>query len=130
VDGVLDWYLLGVATGLGVAGVLAIGWLVTRAPAWLLGGILLVGATAGVVVIALVVVGWALVGAAGGILLTLPAVRRLVPQALPAATLTATALALLPLLGFAEALLAPVAGARLGRRADSRYAGLRVLAKD
>jgi hypothetical protein len=39
-------------------------------------------------------------------------------------------LAFVPVLGYALAIAAPLAGIRLGRRAGSRYAGLRVLAKD
>ena len=62
-DGVLDWYLLGVAAGLGVA--------------------------TGIAVVALV-----------------------------------------PLVGYLEAVAAPFLGRRLERRAGSRHAGLRVLAKE
>jgi hypothetical protein len=38
--------------------------------------------------------------------------------------------AAIPAPGYVAVVATPVAGARLGRRADKRYAGLRVLAKD
>ena len=129
-DGVLDWYLLGVATGLGVAAGVAVVWLANRASLRPLAGLLLAAAVAAVVVIGVVAVGWAFVGGGAGLVLGAVSVRRLAAAALPAAALAAAALAAVPLAGFAEALLAPVLGARLGRRADTRHAGLRVLAKD
>lgn len=129
-DGALDWYLLGVATGLGVAAGVAVAWLARRGPLPALGGALLAGAVAAVVAIAILAVGWAIVGGAAGLGLALAGVRRLAAQALPAAALAAAALAIVPVLGFAEAVLAPVLGARLGRRAETRHAGLRILAKD
>jgi hypothetical protein len=46
------------------------------------------------------------------------------------ATLATGLLAFVPAVGYALAALAPLAGARLGRRAGTRYAGLRILAKD
>ena len=58
------------------------------------------------------------------------ALRRLSADALPAALLGAVVLAAIPLLGYVAVAAAPVAGARLQRRADARHAGLRVLAKD
>lgn len=130
-DGILDWYLLGVATGLGVTAGVAAAWLASRtAPVRPFAAIVLALAVAAAVVIGLLAVLWALAGAAAGLVLAAVSVRRLARQALPAAALGAAALAVVPLVGFAEALLAPALGARLGRRADSRYAGLRVLAKD
>jgi hypothetical protein len=130
VDGVLDWYLLGVATGLGVAAGVAAVWLAVRGPLRPLAAVVLAGAIALVVVIALVAVGWAFAGGGAGLVVAAASFRRLAAAALPAAALAAAALAAVPLVGFAEALLAPVLGARLGRRAETRYAGLRVLAKD
>ncbi|MGH3005973.1 MAG: hypothetical protein ACRDOS_08775, partial [Gaiellaceae bacterium] len=58
------------------------------------------------------------------------ALRRLSLDALPAAVLGSLLLAAVPAAGYLAAVVAPVAGARLGRRAASRYAGLRVLARD
>jgi hypothetical protein len=63
-------------------------------------------------------------------LVSFAALRRLSPAALPAAALGALVLAAIPALGYIAAVATPVAGARLGRRAEARYAGLRVLAKD
>jgi hypothetical protein len=130
VDGVLDWYLLGVATGLGVAAGVAVVWLAARGPLRPLAALVLAGGIAAVVVIAVLAVGWAFVGGGAGLAIAAASVRRLAVAALPAAALAAAALAAIPLVGFAEAVLAPVLGARLGRRAETRYAGLRVLAKD
>ncbi|HET9213454.1 MAG TPA: hypothetical protein VFN93_01775 [Gaiellaceae bacterium] len=126
-DGIVDWYLLGVVLGLGVAaGVGAAGAL--RSPAW---SALAVAALGGGVALALVALPWwALVGLAASALLAFFALRRLSPQALPAAALAALGLAAIPALGYVAAVSTPVAAARLGRRAGSRYAGLRVLAKD
>ena len=129
-DGVLDWYLLGVATGLGVAAGVAVVWLAGRGPLRLLAAVLLAGAIAAVVAIGVLAIGWAFVGGGAGLAIAAASVRRLAAAALPAAALAAAALAAIPLVGYAEALLAPVLGARLGRRAETRYAGLRVLAKD
>ena len=88
------------------------------------------GAIAGGVLIALLAVTWAAVALAGGAGVAVASVRKLAAEALPAATLGAALVALVPLLGYLEVVAAPVLGQRLGRRADSRYAGLRVLAKD
>lgn len=129
-DGLLDWYLLGVATGLGVAAGVATVWLAGRGPLRPLAALTLAAAVALVVVIGVLAVGWALVGGGAGLALAAASARRLAAAALPAAALAAAALAAVPLAGFAEAVLAPVLGARLGRRAETRYAGLRVLAKD
>ena len=46
------------------------------------------------------------------------------------AALGLAALALVPLLGYLEALALPVLGARMRRRGGDRYAGLRILARD
>ena len=56
--------------------------------------------------------------------------RRLSAEAIPAAVLGAVVLAAIPLLGYLAVVVAPVAGTRLSRRAESRHAGLRILAKD
>ena len=126
-DGILDWYLLGVVVGLGVtAGAAAVGarrMLLYAAPA--------VAAVAGAVVItALALPWWALGALAAASLLAWAAFRRLSPGALPAAVLGSALLAVLPAVGYLVAAAAPFAGARLGRRASSRFAGLRVLARD
>jgi predicted TIM-barrel enzyme len=130
VDGLLDWYLFGVAAGLGVAAGIAVVWVARRAPLRPLALVLAAAAAVAVVAIGVLAVGWALVGGGVGLALSAASARRLAPAALPAAGLVAAALAAIPLVGFLEALLAPVLGARLGRRADTRHAGLRVLARD
>jgi hypothetical protein len=128
VDGVLDWYLLGVVLGLGVAG--GTGALFARRNA-LLGALALLVAFGSAVALALTALPlWALAAAAGGALLGAVALRRLSGAALPFAFLVLTALAAIPVVGYLEALAAPLIGGRVSRRADTRYAGLRVLARD
>ncbi|MBW3593580.1 MAG: hypothetical protein KY396_07785 [Actinobacteria bacterium] len=127
-DGLLDWYLLGVVIGLGVAAGAA--FLLARRSA-LVGALAIAGALGGAVAIALAALPvWTpAVGAAAAILGAV-ALRRLSSAALPFAFLVLTALAAFPLAGYLEALAAPVLGERISRRAGTRYAGLRVLAKD
>jgi hypothetical protein len=126
-DGLLDWYLLGLVLGLGVlAGVGAVG--AVRNLAWLLLG--LAAAVPGVVVAYIALPWWSFVALVAAALLAFLGLRRLSTEALPAAALGALVLAAIPALGYVAAVATPVAGARLGRRADQRYAGLRVLAKD
>jgi hypothetical protein len=127
VDGILDWYLLGVVLGLAVtAGAAASG-----AQGRLAYGILALAAAAGAVVVDLLALPWwTLLALAVAALAAWLALRRLSADALPAVLLACIVLAALPALGYVAAVAVPVAGARLGRRAGSRYAGLRVLAKD
>jgi hypothetical protein len=131
VDGILDWYLLGIVVGLGVAaGVMAVGGLAPGRGrvAW---AVLAVGAAAGAVVIAVLALEWwAIVAAAGAASIGFVSFRRLSSDALPAAALVSLALAAVPAGGYVLAVSSPLVGQRLGRRADSRYAGLRILAKD
>jgi hypothetical protein len=126
-DGILDWYLLGVVAGLGVAdGTAAAG-----APRSLVYALLALAAVAGAVALTALALPWWALAVFGVVALAAwLALRRLSPDALPAAVLASLALAALPALGYLAAAAAPVAGARLGRRAGSRYAGLRVLARD
>lgn len=126
-DGLVDWYLLGVVLGFGVlAGVGAVG--AVRNPAWAL--LALAAAVPGVALALIALPWWSLVALAAAALLAFFGLRRLSTEALPAAALGALVLAAIPALGYVAAVATPVAGARLGRRADKRYAGLRVLAKD
>jgi hypothetical protein len=127
-DGLVDWYLLGVVAGLGVTAGVAT--LLARTK-------LLVGVTAVAVALAAAAAivisalpGWALAVLGVGGLVGLLALRRLTPPALPFAVLLLAALAVVPAAGYAAALAAPIVGARVSRRADTRYAGLRVLARD
>jgi hypothetical protein len=126
-EGILDWYLLGVVLGLGVTdGTAAVG--ATRRIVYLLVTLAAVGAA--VAVTALALPWWALLAFAAVALVAWLALRRLSLGALPAAILASLVLAVVPLLGYLAVVAVPAAGARLGRRAGSRYAGLRVLAKD
>jgi hypothetical protein len=127
VDGILDWYLLGVLVGLGVtAGAAA-----TGARGRFPYVILALAAVAGAVVVDLLALPlWALLAFVAAALAAFLALRRLSADALPAALLACVVLTALPALGYVAAVAVPVAGARLGRRAGSRHAGLRVLAKD
>ncbi len=122
-DGLADWYWLGVALGLGVAG-----------------GVGRFGGTAERVFAAVAIVaafavgflssGWGGAGAFAGLGLALLFFRNLAREAVLAALLALAALAFVPALGYLEALATPVIGRRLSRRAGERYAGLRILAKD
>jgi hypothetical protein len=123
VEGILDWYWLGVTLGLGTAaGTGSSGHLVER----LLAGAALLGAVA----IAYLAGGAVWAGPFVGLVLSAFFLRRLSRQALLAGVIALAVVAFVPLLGYLEALAAPVIGTRLGRRAGSRYAGLRVLARD
>jgi hypothetical protein len=126
-DGPLDWYLLGVVLGFGVlAGVGIVG--VFRSAAWAF--LELAAVVPGVALSLVALPWWSLVAFAAAALLAFVGLRRLSTEALPAAALGALVLAAIPALGYVSAVATPVAGARLSRRADKRYAGLRVLAKD
>ena len=129
-DGLLDWYLVGVASGLG---------LTARAGALLalrgdsgraLGAAAAVLALAGGVVIGALAAVWGFVALAGAAALALVSLRGLSAAALPAAVLCSAAVAAVPALGYVEGIAAPLVGRKLARRAGSRYAGLRILAND
>jgi hypothetical protein len=137
------WYWIGVATGLGVGAGVVLAALVPGPPrtAAAIAAALAVAAGIG---IGLLVGGWgeAIGGAVGGFLGALAAVpvvvgglrgggtRFGVGAIIALAGLVVAALAFVPGVGYAEAVLAPVLAHRLGRRGDRRYAGLRILAKD
>jgi hypothetical protein len=127
VDGVLDWYVLGVVFGLGVAaGAAVVGAL--HAPAWVA-----LAAVAGIGALALVLAvlpWWTIAAFAVALAVAFVSFRRLSMEAVPAAILGAVVAAAIPLLGYAAVVATPLAGARLSRRAESRHAGLRILAKD
>jgi len=128
------WYWIGVCAGLGAAaGVLLAG---IAGRALVAAGL----AAAAGVGIGFAVHGWpdALVGAAGGLLGGFGAatvVRGALGRGgtallVGAAALMVAGLALVPVVGYIEALALPALAARLRRRAPERYAGLRTLARD
>jgi hypothetical protein len=126
-DGALDWYVLGVVLGLGIAaGAATVG--AVRAPAWV--ALAVVAGVGALVLVFLVLPWWTIAAFAVALLVGFLALRRLSPEAIPAAILAAVVLAAIPLLGYVAVVATPVAGARLNRRAESRHAGLRILAKD
>ncbi len=125
-EGWLDWYLLGLVAGLGIAdGVIG-----REARRPLFGLVALAFAAAAIAISLLALEWWALLVFFAAAAISWIAFRRLSPAARPLAALGAAGIALVPLLGYALIVVVPLAGARLGRRADARYAGLRVLAKD
>ena len=126
-SGLLDWYLLGVALGLGVAAGLP--GLRRDAPGRIAFAVVPLAAVAAGLIAALAVP-WAAIAALLGVGVGVFSFRHLARGAVPAAALALAALAFVPAVGYLEALVAPVLGERLRRRAASRYAGLRVLAKD
>jgi hypothetical protein len=125
-DGLFDWYWVGVALGLGVAA----GIPGPRRESGRLFGAFVLVAAAVAGVIAAVVTGWAAIAALVGVAIGVFSFRHLARAAVPAAALVLAALAFVPALGYVIALLAPLVGERLRRRAAGRYAGLRILAKD
>jgi hypothetical protein len=126
VDGFLDWYWLGVLLGLGVA----IGVVGREGRTPFLGGISLALLAAAIVIGLVALAWWSLAAFAGSAALSGFALRRLSAAARLLGSVVTAGLAFVPVLGYALAIAAPLAGIRLGRRAGSRYAGLRVLAKD
>ena len=126
-DGLLDWYLLGLALGLGVAA--GIPGLPREEGRGFAVGMVTVVAVASGVIAALAVV-WAVFATLIGVAVGVFSYRKLARRAVPAASLAVAGLSLVPVLGYVVAAFSPVLGERLRRRAAGRYAGLRVLAKD
>lgn len=141
-DRVPTWYLIGVALGLAAGlGVLAAAVVAPRGA-----GALVAAAAAALAAaaVAYLLAGWPEVaaGALGGALgalgaapLASGALRRGGTRGGTATLLAAAAvvlglLALIPVVGYLEAIAVPALGARLRRRAPDRYAGLRSLARD
>jgi hypothetical protein len=137
-----DWYWIGLVVGIGVGCGLAFSGALAAFRAGLVAAALL-GAAAGVGI------GFALdnwdealgggLGGLAGVLGSAQVVRgtlrrggtRWGTAALVAlAAVAVAALALVPGVGYLEAVALPALGARLRRRAGQRYAGLRVLARD
>jgi hypothetical protein len=139
---VWEAYRIGVAAGIGAgAAVVAAGWL-ARTRSGMAVAILL-GAAIGVV-FGFLIDDWteAVAGAAGGILGGLGAVQIVRGALRRGGTTSGTgilvalagvgvaALALIPVVGYVEAVGLPAFAARLRKRAPERYAGLRTLARD
>ena len=114
-DGFWDWYFVGVAVGLGVTA--GIPGLPREQGREFAVGVATVVAVAAGFIAALVTL-WAVLATLLGLAIGVFSFRRLAAPAIPAATLAAAILALVPFLGYLEALLAPVVGARLRRRAE------------
>jgi hypothetical protein len=137
-----EWYWIGLCAGLGVAcGVLAAAWL-----GWARIGLLAaiaVGAGAGVA-LGFGLDDWdealgggigGLAGSFGAATIVRGALRRGGTRGgtatlVSGAALAVAAIALVPALGYVEAVAAPLLALRLRRRGGDRYAGLRILARD
>ena len=137
-----EWYRIGLAAGIGAgAALVAAGWLARTRPGALLA--ILIGAAAGIAV-GLAVGDWkdAVGGAIGGVLGGIGGTSLAAGTLRRGGTTTGTgiliglagvgiaALALVPFLGYLEALALPALAARARRRRPERYAGLRTLARD
>jgi len=127
VEGLLDWYWLGVSVGLGVAAGIP-GLPRGEGQQFAVALVSFVAVAAGV--IAALATIWGIFGTLAGLAVGVFSFRHLARAAIPAAGLAVAALAFVPALGYVEALLAPRLGERLRRRASGRYAGLRILARD
>ncbi len=137
-----EWYRIGLALGIGVGIGLLAAALLARTGRWIVLAVL-VAAAAGFG-IGLAVDDWqeAVGGAVGGLLgslgsfeLVRGAVRRggtrgATTMLVGLGAVAIAALALIPAVGYLEAVAAPLLGARLRRRSRERYAGLRTLARD
>jgi hypothetical protein len=137
-----EWYRIGVAAGIGAgAALVAAGWLARTRPGALL--TVLIGAAVGIGV-GFALADWkaAVGGAIGGVLGGLGGVPLAAGTLRRGGTVSGTgiliglaglaiaALALVPFLGYLEALALPALAARARRREPERYAGLRTLARD
>ena len=139
-----SWYWIGVTAGIGVGVGIALGALLPEGRTGMLAGIAAALAVAAGIGIGHLVGGWAeaasggsggLLGAVSSVPIVAGALRgggtRLGVAALVAfAGLVVAAFALVPGVGYAEAVAAPLFALRLRRRGGQRHAGLRILAKD
>jgi hypothetical protein len=142
-----SWYWIGVCAGLGAGvGVLLVGFAGAARAALIAAGVLALAAGAGIGfgIDVRWPGGWGdiVAGMLGGLAGTLGAAQ-IVSGALrrggtrggtaalvAGGALVVAALALVPVLGYLEAIALPALAARLRKRATERYAGLRTLAKD
>jgi hypothetical protein len=136
------WWTIGIAMGWGVAvGVFLTGLLGAGRGRVATAGVL---AAAAGVVLGIVIWSWpeavgGAVGAAAGTIATAQIVagalrrggtRGGTAMLVTLAALVLAAVALIPIAGYVEAVLLPVLGLRVRKRAPERYAGLRTLARD
>ena len=129
-DDLVAWYALGALFGLGVAAGVAVTGFRSRRVVSVVGLVLACGAAGVLATVAGLDFLLSVVATVAAAVVAALFLRRLSPEALPAALLAAAALALVPLAGYLLVLVAPLVGQRLARRAGARYAGLRVLARD
>jgi hypothetical protein len=137
------WYWIGVSVGFGAAGGVLVAGLAARVVAAAIVVAALVGLGLGYAIDAWQSGGWVdvLGGGVGGVAAVLGALQ-IVRGALrrggtaggtaalvAAAAVLVAGLALIPAVGYLEAVALPALAARLRRRAPERYAGLRTLAK-
>jgi hypothetical protein len=137
------WYWIGVSVGFGAAGGVLVAGLAARVVVLAIVVAALVGLGLGYAIDAWQPGGWVdvLGGGVGGVAAVLGALQ-IVRGALrrggtaggtaalvAAAAVLVAGLALIPAVGYLEAVALPVLAARLRRRAPERYAGLRTLAK-
>jgi hypothetical protein len=135
-------YWIGLALGLGVSGGLLLAGLLASGRAGIataVAGAAVVGAALGFLIsgpeeaIAGAVGGLAGAGGAAGVVrgaLRRGGVRGATAALVGVAALVCALLALVPFLGYVEAVVLPALGARVRRREGDRYAGLRILARD
>jgi hypothetical protein len=136
-----DWYEIGITVGLGVAAGIAFAGVLAGLRfgfAATLGGALVVGVVAGLLVNGWIGAGGAVVGAVIGAVSAASIVRGANRRGattggtaflLVGAAIVVGLLALIPVVGYLEAVLMPVIAARRARRGPEKYAGLRSLAK-
>jgi hypothetical protein len=137
-----DWYWIGVTAGLGAACGIALAGALARTRLGLLVAAAL-GAGAGIAIgFGFFEWGEATGGGLGGVAgalglsqvvrgaLARGGTRGATGALVAGVAVVCAALAFVPALGYAEALLAPLLGLRLRRRGGTRFAGLRILARD
>ena len=136
-----DWYEIGITVGIGVAAGIAFAGVLAGLRfgfATTLLGALVVGVVAGTLVNGWIGVGGGVVGAVIGAVSAAAIVRGANRRGatpggtaflLIGAAIVVGLLALIPVVGYLEALLMPVIAARRARNGPEKYAGLRSLAK-
>ena len=136
-----DWYEIGVTVGIGVAAGIAFAGVLAGLRfgfATTLLGAVVVGVVAGVLINGWIGVGGGIVGAVIGSVSAAAIVRGANRRGatmggtallLIGAAIVVALLALVPVVGYLEALLLPVIAARRARQGPDKYAGLRSLAR-